>query len=94
VPEGDRWHRELLAQCTVEVPGVRPAVLPREMRQDLESLLAFRHFVRHAYGAELDPEKLAAEGQRLRLLAPGVAQALEVFGGFLNRALQSAAGGS
>ncbi|MGH7438342.1 MAG: hypothetical protein ACRENE_21880, partial [Polyangiaceae bacterium] len=28
VPEGDRWHRELLSQMVTEVPGLRPAVVP------------------------------------------------------------------
>ena len=93
VPGGERWHRELLAQCTVEVPGVRPAVLPREVRVDLESLLAFRHFVRHAYGVELDPSRLAIESARLRAVAPAVTRALDAFESFLERATRSVGGG-
>lgn len=31
VPQGDRWHRDLLSQATVELPDVRPPVLPREL---------------------------------------------------------------
>jgi hypothetical protein len=70
VPGGDRWRRELLAQCCVEVPGVRPAVLPRELRGDLEALLALRHFLRHAYGTDLDAQRLHVEAERLGVVAP------------------------
>jgi hypothetical protein len=86
---GDRWHRELLAQCVVDVPGLRPAVIPRETRADLEALLAFRHFVRHAYGVELHADKLAVEGKRLRAVAPSVTQALDAFDTFLTRAIEA-----
>jgi hypothetical protein len=59
VPRGDRWHRELLSQATVEVPDVRPPVLPRELLPELLELLAFRHFFRHAYSVPIDPNMLA-----------------------------------
>jgi hypothetical protein len=49
-------------------------------------LLAFRHFVRHAYGVELHADKLAAEGKRLRAVTPSVTQALDAFDIFLTRA--------
>ncbi len=87
LPDGDRWHRELLSQMVVEVPGLRPAVLPKAVRGDLEALLAFRHFVRHAYGADLDPDKVEAEARRLRTAAPGVEEALNAFDAFLIGAL-------
>ena len=90
VPEGDRWHRELLAQATVEVPGVRPAVLPRSTRPDLEELLGMRHFLRHAYGADLDGRRLAPQAGRLRDVAPAVEQALDLFDQFLTRAIEAA----
>ncbi len=93
VPGGDRWHRELLAQCTVDVPGVRPAVLPRELRGDLEALLALRHFLRHAYGANLDAQKLHIEAERLRAVAPTVARALDAFEVFVSQAMHAASGG-
>jgi ribonuclease HepT-like protein len=90
VPEGERWHRELLAQATVDVPGVRPAVLPRATRADLEELLGMRHFLRHAYGAELDGRRLAAQAERLRDVAPAVEQALDAFDAFLAGAIDAA----
>jgi hypothetical protein len=92
VPTGDRWHRELLAQATVEVPGVRPAVVPVALRADLEELLAARHFLRHAYGLELDPPKLAAQAARLRAVAIPLQQSLDVFVAFLTQAIDATAG--
>jgi hypothetical protein len=93
VPTGDRRHRELLAQCTVEVPGVRPAVLPRDVRGDLDALLALRHFLRHAYGADLDEQRLRIEGDRLLKLTPIVTSALDAFEAFVSGAMHAASGG-
>ena len=83
VPRGESWHRELLSQAGAEVPGVRPPIIPREHRADLLSLLAFRHFFRHGYGAELDPVRVRAELERLLRLSPAVEGALDEFDRFL-----------
>jgi hypothetical protein len=83
-------RRSLLAQATVDVPGVRPAVLPRATRADLEELLGMRHFLRHAYGAELDGRRLAAQAERLHDVAPAVEQALDAFDAFLAGAIDAA----
>ncbi len=89
VPAGDRWHRELLAQTSVEVPGVRPAVVERALRQDLEQLLAMRHFLRHAYGADLDARRLSEQAARLRAVAPRVGASLDAFERFLADAMKA-----
>lgn len=77
VPQGERWHRDLLSQVTVEVKGVRPAVLPRALLPELLELLGFRHFFRHAYGVAFEPEKLRAEIARVLRIASGVVDALD-----------------
>jgi uncharacterized protein YutE (UPF0331/DUF86 family) len=48
-PEGPNWHPELL-----DLAGQK-SLLSDNVRNDLKSFLAFRHFVRHAYSFELDP---------------------------------------
>jgi hypothetical protein len=48
-PEGPNWHAELL-----DLAGQK-SLLSDNVRNDLKSFLAFRHFVRHAYSFELDP---------------------------------------
>jgi uncharacterized protein YutE (UPF0331/DUF86 family) len=53
-----QWHRELLAKMFLEIPKVRPAVVPSDLRGFLNDLRGFRHIFRHAYEFELDPEKL------------------------------------
>ena len=58
VPSGEGWHRALLRRMTIEVSGVRPAVLRPETAAALEPYLGFRHFFRHSYTFEIDWEKL------------------------------------
>ena len=69
-----QWHRELLAKMFLEIPTVRPAVLPADLRGFLNDLRGFRHLFRHSYDFQLDPEKLNRlvrdwTGARLELLA-------------------------
>lgn len=58
-PTGEAWHKRLLHTMTLEVKGVRPAVLSDELYRDLLKFLGFRHVVRQAYGFQLDEEKLS-----------------------------------
>ena len=94
VPAGDKWHRALLAQVNADVPGVRPAVLPRELRADLEELLAARHFLRHAYGAELDPDRLAHNAERVLAIEPRVRDALDALDAFLRKVIDEVVKGA
>lgn len=43
----------------------------------LHDLRAFRHFVRHAYAVELDPERLADLQRRSAALRPGLEEDLD-----------------
>jgi len=69
-----QWHRELLAKMFLEIPTVRSAVLPADLRGFLNDLRGFRHLFRHSYDFHLDPEKLNRlvrdwTGTRPKLLA-------------------------
>jgi hypothetical protein len=55
---GPSWHKDLLQGATLELPQVRPAILPARLLGDLEALLAFRHSFRHAYAVEFDAARL------------------------------------
>ena len=57
--EGPGWHVELLMRMREEIPGVRPNVIGEEDFERLNELRAFRHVFRHAYAAQLSPDKLA-----------------------------------
>jgi hypothetical protein len=63
---GSSWHRDALTDATLDLPGIRPAIVPSEATRDWSELLRFRHFLRHAYTVELDADKLAANTERLR----------------------------
>lgn len=57
-PTGDKWHRDLLEQMSVDIPNVRKAVITEEKRLILDELRRFRHLVRSAYSCQLDEEKV------------------------------------
>jgi hypothetical protein len=92
VPRGDSSHRTLLSQAMTELDGLRPAVIPRELEPDLLELLAFRHFFRHAYAVDVDPDKVQPHLRRLGRLATEVDSALEDFDRFLAAAASSLPG--
>jgi len=58
VSEGPDWHRELLHVATLEIPQVRPPVLRADTEAALSHLLRFRHFLRHAYSAKLQVDRM------------------------------------
>ena len=59
VTDPAQWHRELLTKMFLEIPRIRPAVLPVDLRGFLNDLRGFRQVFRHAYEFELDAVKLA-----------------------------------
>jgi len=69
-PSGSEWHQELLRTMSLEIPGIRPAILGEASVRGLRSLLGFRHFFRHAYAVAWDADRLASlrrDALRLRL---------------------------
>lgn len=76
-PAGDSWHRDLLRQMSLDVPGVRPAVIEPAVAGDLSHLLSFRHFFRHAYAVELDWTHLSAHQTRVGRVHPEVLRGVE-----------------
>lgn len=58
LPQGERWHRELLDQMARELPGIRPPVISRQTREKLDNLRKFRHVFNNVYGFFLDVERL------------------------------------
>jgi hypothetical protein len=65
LPTGATWHRDLLLQMRLELPGVRPAVLPAETIAELDELRKFRHFFRNAYVLDLDAGKTLGHAERV-----------------------------
>ena len=54
----DDWNQRLLLSMSEPLEGVRPAVLTECTFAWLDELRRFRHLFRHAYGAELDRERV------------------------------------
>jgi hypothetical protein len=77
---GEHWHRALLADAARALPTIRPPLVASE--RDWEELLSFRHFLRHAYAADLDAARLlknvAALERAVGATAPLIREALAV----------------
>jgi hypothetical protein len=52
------WHKELLGRMKMHIPGIRPPLISEAAFELLDELRGFRHVFRHAYGYELEPEKI------------------------------------
>jgi hypothetical protein len=74
-----QWHRELLTKMFLEIPGVRPALLPPALRGSLNDLRGFRHVFRHAYEFELDPAKVSMAVQNWNKARASLNSALTTF---------------
>lgn len=66
------WHEALLRRLTLEIPGIRPALLPVKLRPALNELRRFRHLVHHAYELELREDRI----QELAITIQTVSQSL------------------
>lgn len=76
------WHRELIDAAELEIPQLRPAILPRSARA-ADELRRFRHFVRHAYAAPLDPARVVELARGWLAVQPDVEADLDDFEAFL-----------
>ncbi|MEE9294797.1 MAG: hypothetical protein V3W34_07540 [Phycisphaerae bacterium] len=53
-----RWHEQLLRRMSLAIPHIRPAVIRKELLEDLATLRSFRHFFRHSYAVPLRWHKM------------------------------------
>ncbi len=79
------WHRDLLAQMSLLVTGIRPAVLTTETQAALTDYLEFRHVVRNVYTFNLRPERVAELVQGLRPTFEFVQRDFLAFAAFLDQ---------
>jgi hypothetical protein len=73
------WHGALLNRLSIQISGVRPALLPQELKLPLSELKGFRHVFVHAYDLEIDPEKLALLLRYARAVADRLPDTVERF---------------
>lgn len=55
--DGD-WHEKLLTRLSLDLPGLRPPLLPDGAVANLRELKRFRHLIRHAYDLTLRENRL------------------------------------
>ena len=82
LPQGERWHTDLLAQMTERRPE-RPPVISEGTQQRLRHLLRFRHKVNNIYGDELIYEKAEEHAKPIEELFTAVSEELATFIAFL-----------
>lgn len=76
----DRWHKALVEKMSLEIPGLRPALIESEgMKAHIVELLKFRHRIRNLYGEEIDPAKTKAIQEVAMELFPSFVEAHAVF---------------
>ena len=81
--EPQRYHADLLRRMKLNIPGVRPALISEGTYALLDELRRFRHFFRHAYGVDLDPERVEGVAKKAVELEKRFGEDLSNFLGLL-----------
>lgn len=79
VPQGDGWHRQLVTDMSIAIPGVRPAVIDAALADALGEFLRFRHVFRNVYGFVLDPKRMRPLEERLPVVMATFRTQIEAF---------------
>lgn len=83
LPRDSDWHLRLQQQMTQSIPNVRPALLPAELADRLDSYRRFRHRARHRYSFELEWEPVRQLAEDMPALLAEMRAALDEFGRWL-----------
>lgn len=83
-----QWHSELLWRMTLNIEGIRPAVIGKESYICLNELRRFRHLFRNAYLLRFDPDRLALVLRDARRLEDRYQDELDRFIAFLDSLLE------
>ena len=85
MPDGSRWHKELLTQMAEPQAEQRPSVISQATFETLEELLAFRHIFNNIYGEELVYEQTERNANQISQLFDRLSKELDVFIAWLKR---------
>jgi len=88
-PVGGDWHRALLQNAALDIEHVRPPILGGSSLAAADELRRFRHFLRHAYAASLDAERIARVAASWLSAFAAVEADLDAFSDFLRRMAES-----
>jgi hypothetical protein len=83
LPQGSRWHRDLLERMARPFGSLRPALSSAPTLAVARRLLGFRHFFRHAYAVALDLAELERHSTGLVAGRERLMGDLDAFGGLL-----------
>ena len=64
LPEGPQWHDELFRRFTEAGKAGLPMLFDHELAQDLDVYRRFRHVFTHAYGIDLDWDRMREGAMR------------------------------
>ncbi len=78
-----KWHKELLYKMTLNIDGIRPAVLSHKSFISLDELLRFRHFRRYYFNFDYDWDKLDLIEKKYIQAQPSIQHDIETFKNFL-----------
>ncbi len=79
LPQDREWHKRLLESMARDIPGVRPPVISKELKKELNEYLRFRHVFRNVYGHYLEWERMKHLMQNLSRITKDVCRNLERF---------------
>ncbi len=63
IPNTPQWHADLLRDMCLNLEGIRPPVITKEMCDSLLPFLRFRHLFHNMYGFCLDPPRIGELGE-------------------------------
>lgn len=72
IPTGVNWHKELLNQMVLDIPGLRTHIISEDTARMLEEYLRFRHLFRKRYGFELEWKNIKQLLKRLPIVYASV----------------------
>ena len=79
IPQGEQWHKALLEQMTLEVPGLRPPVVSSATAEKLDYYRALRHVFSNVYGFHLSLDRMKDLLERLSDVSAALAEDLDRF---------------
>ncbi|ASC71094.1 hypothetical protein XM38_020440 [Halomicronema hongdechloris C2206] len=85
ITDAGQRHSRLLQRMSQPVPGVRPAIISEESYLLLNSLRAFRHCFRHAYGVPIDHNQLLSNLEKAYALDAKLSTDIQIFLSTLER---------
>lgn len=81
----NRWHKELLVNMTLEIEGIRPALISDKTAAMLDEILRFRHFRRYYFEMEYDWDRIDLIKTKYLNVIPRLEKELTEFRKFLEK---------